>query len=211
MGSFSAAAIEKMNSLMASADSQVGTNYGGNKAGKTQTNCILFVTRVLEYAYQKVGNAGVATQVRKMTDKGTDLAKFLVTKRHWKAHYWNPDVSHPYDKKSEHPYSAKVARDTKQYYKIPLAGQIVDYRLTPGTGKRKATVDALGRFSMVPFAVGIAGGGMHTFLCAYGNVYEVHWKGIGSSLYEETPFGEYPWLSGVVIVPKETAFKADPL
>jgi hypothetical protein len=213
MGSFSEAAIQKIKHLIATADTQVGEAYPGNKAGKTQTSCIGFVAQVLAHAYQKVGKGDVAKEVRKMTYKGTDLAKYLTTRRYWRAHYWNPDVVYPVDSDGEHSYSAKVAVRDKLYYKIPLSGKIVDYRLTPNKGKRKATTAALGRFSLVPFAVGITYGGYHTFLCSYGSIYEVHYKQIGSKLYEETPFDEYksPWLSGIVVVPKETAFKSDPL
>lgn len=216
MKSFSQYAVEKMNALRNSASSQYGSQYkGSRKEGKTQTNCIDFVVKVLADAYEKIGKADVAKDVRKLRDKGTDVAKYLVENRKWSAHYWNPDVRFPADKRGEHPVSYQAAVKHGTYYKIPVAGGIINYRLTPGNGPRTASTAAVGRFKLVPFAMGLAFGGMHTFLVADGNVHEVHWEGIGDSLYGKTAFekwnGSGAYLSGIVVVPKETSFKSDAL
>lgn len=207
MSKFDDYALEKMLDLVATSDKQVGSKYPGNKAGLAQTNCIDFVTKVLVYAYEKVGNKAVAAEVRKRVDKGTELAKYLVEQRTWRAHYWNPDVHHPRDLDDEHPYSYKQAVKHKKYYKVPLAGCIIDYNPTPMTkGETKPKTTALNAFTLVPFSVGIARGGYHTFLVSYGQVYEVHWDQASDSLYEISEFATYPWLSGIVVIPPKTAY-----
>lgn len=212
MTQFDTYALEKIKDLLATRDKQVGRLYEGDKTGKKQTDCITFVTEVLEYAYEKLGHKNVAAQVRKYAKKGTSLAAFLVSSRVWRAHYFNPDVNHPRDNDSEHSYSYTVAKKHKTYYKIPLAGGIINYNPTPLTkDPTQPRTIALAHFKFVPFAVGIARGGWHTFLCSYGSVYEVHWKGIGDSLYELSDFVSYPWLSGAVIVPPRTSFTSDAL
>jgi hypothetical protein len=193
MSQFDNYALEKIQNLLDTRADQVGRLYAGDKAGKAQTDCITFVTQVLVYAYEKLGKKEAAHAVRQRAKKGTALAEYLVTKRLWKAHYWNPDVRHPRDNQDEHPYSYRLAVKHKQYYKIPLAGAIIDYNPTPRTkGETKAKTIALAHFKLVPFAVGIARGGWHTFLCSYGRVYEVHWQGIGDTLYEISEFATYP-------------------
>jgi hypothetical protein len=212
MSQFDDYAREKMQNLMATRGEQVGSMYPGDKTGRTQTNCIDFVTKVLVYAYEKMGRKEAAAEVKKRVSKGTDLAKYLVESRNWRAHYWNPDVKHPRDLDSEHPYSHQLAVRNKKYYKIPLAGAIVNFLPTPvASGGTTAKSTALNRFKLVPFAVGIARGGYHTFLCSYGKVYEVHWNQPSDGLYGVSDFGTYKWLSGVVVVPPKTAFKSDAL
>jgi hypothetical protein len=216
VATFSLFAIEKMNQLEATASSQVGTEYlGSDKAGKTPTNCIDFVVKVLGYAYEKIGQTPVANEVQRLAVKGTQLADFLVSKRHWHAHYWNPDVRFPSDGDSEHPASYHTAVKFTKYYGIQLSGAIINYRLTPGHGLRTASTAALARFNLVPFAFGITYGGRHTFLVSNGIVHEAHWSGIGDSLYGRTNFAAYKgraaFLSGIVVVPKETSFRSDPL
>jgi hypothetical protein len=46
---------------------------------------------------------------------------------------------------------------------------------------------------------------MHTWLFSFGSVYEVHWDGIGSDLYERTPLEVFGWLSGAIVVPPDQA------
>lgn len=212
MKSFVDHALEKMRDLIAGKDSQVGRLYSGNKAGKTETDCITFVSQVLAHAYEMTGRANVANEVRKRSKKGTDLASYLVKGRQWRTHYWNPDVARPRDGNSEHPYSYKVAIDKKTYYDIPLSGFIVNYNPTPAPAGKTATAkktDTLRRFEDVKFAYGLAKGGWHTFLYSKGKVYEVHWDGIGDGLYEIRDFSGYGWSSGAMVVPPRIDFRSD--
>jgi hypothetical protein len=119
-------------------------------------------------------------------------------------------------RRDEHPYSYHVAVEKETYYEIPLSGLIINYNPTPMVKKKDTTpVDsfAMNQFKLVPFAVGITYGGWHTFLCSYGWVYEAHWEEIGEDLYGKSIFTTWKgkhghWNSGVVVVPRETAFKS---
>lgn len=198
------AALEKMNDERGKRNQQVGSRYAGDKSGMDQTNCITFVTRVLSCAYEKVRKNEVASDIKKLSAKGTDIGKYLVTARKWKALYWNPDVHRPSDGDAEHPSSYKAAVAKNEYYGIPLSGFIINYNPTPVPRGKKGTVkemNAMSRFNTVPFAVGIARGGYHTFLVSYGAIWEVHWSGAADSLYEVSDFSKYTWKSGVVIMP----------
>ena len=57
------------------------------------TNCITFVTDVLQSAYRDVGDEAHAKAVKQpqFIQFGHLLAKYLVDFVHWKAYYWNPD------------------------------------------------------------------------------------------------------------------------
>ena len=58
----------------------------------------------------------------------------------------------------------------------------------------------------IPFAVGTSGGGGHTWILSYGNVYEVHWKQGPSStmLFDKTPFEYFAQnCHGAIVFPKE--------
>jgi hypothetical protein len=68
---------------------------------------------------------------------------------------------------------------------------------------------AFERFQKVRFAVVIAKGGWHTFMCSFGMVLEVHLVQAGSKLYEHSPFYHYQYLSGVVLIPPDTVFNGD--
>jgi hypothetical protein len=159
-------ALDKIQTLLDTRADQVGRLYEGDKTGKGQTDCITFVMQVLVYAYEKLGLKEVAQAVKNRAKKGTALAEYLVTKRTWKAHYWNPDTRHPGDNDNEHPYSYLLAVKHKRYYKIPLAGAIIDYNPTPlRKNQTQAKTIALAHFKLVPFAVGIARGGVaHLFV-----------------------------------------------
>lgn len=237
-GIFSDYCYDKMWDLFKTPEDEVGSEFPGNKAGRSITNCIIYVTNVLMYGHEKIGrsdrNARI-NQIGKVEQDGTKLAKFLVDEIGWKAHYWNPDVEHPRDKKDEHPFSYKKALKTKSYYELPLSGLIVDYNKQDKTPKRvwissginipitptigvplpmpvEVSADntaILEKLSKVKFAFGIARGGYHTFLFSYGEVFEVHWMAEGARLYGKVAFEKYEWLSGALIIPPDSTFTSD--
>ena len=67
----------------------------------------------------------------------------------------------------------------------------------------------LEKASKVKFAFGIARGGYHTFLFAYGEVFEVHWDQEGMKLYGKKAFKDYEWLSGALIIPPDSSLTSD--
>jgi len=196
---------------------EAGSKYAGDKTGLQNTDCITYCINVISFAYEKVGNPTMAARVRGQ-GRGIELATLLVADG-WKAHYWNPDVRHPRDNSSEHPYSYQVAKKTGEYQavmrggdvrKLKLDGFIIDYNLVNPTAKVPNNIDVYNRLSSVRFAFGIARAGVHTFLFSCGMVFEVHWDKIGPDLYERSSFYDYKWLSGALIVPPDEAFVPEP-
>ncbi len=213
--SFSQWAEKKMWDLYKDHAHEVGSHYAGDRTGKQATDCITYIKHVLMYAYGKIGKRDVADQILKIwqdTRSGTDLGKYLVS-IDWHAYYWNPDVRLSKDGQSEHPSSYKnMVKKTGLYYGIPINGCIINYNPTPGSATNQSKkMGAFERFSRVRFAYAIARGGLHTFMCSYGMVFEVHWDEIGEKLYETSAFYYYQYLSGLVFIPPDTNFEADPV
>ena len=206
-------------------DNQVGSKHANPPPECTKTDCITYCYQVIEWAYQQMGQNSIAEQVYKERTVGTNLAKYLQSIG-WKAVYWNPDVNHPADRQGEHPFSYKKAK-AGSYYGIPVTGLVINYRPTvimdqPGffaslfgakpTPSPKMTakdLTGLNKLQKVKFGYGLARGGMHTFLYGSGSIYEVHWTGLGTTpngpngLYEKSPFENYQWLSGALLVPPD--------
>lgn len=208
-GVFSDYCYDMMWDLFKTPEDEVGSEFPGNKSGRSITNCIIYVSNVLIYAHAKIGRGDIGLSIEKLGKKeqdGTKLAKYLIGQIGWKAHYWNPDVKNPRDGKDEHSFSYKEALRLKSYYKLPLSGVIVDYNLQ---NKANENTAILNKLSQVKFAFGIARGGYHTFLVSKGEVFEVHWDQEGSRLYGKKAFKDYEWLSGVLVVPPDSTFTSD--
>jgi hypothetical protein len=209
---FSQYAEKKMWDLFKNHADQVGSKYSGpDSAGKSKTDCITYVRQVLEYAFDQVRDSTSAAGVRRNYEKGTNLARFLVTLPGWNAYYWNPDVRDPLDGSPEHPLSFKLAKSGNHYYTVPISGFIVNYKLTRRQGGKDRGLNDMenfNRLSQVRFAYGLARGGDHTFLVSCGMVFEVHWAGIGDDLYERSAFYDFAWKSGIVVVPPDANFTA---
>ncbi|MEJ2455372.1 MAG: hypothetical protein P8103_14620 [Candidatus Thiodiazotropha sp.] len=218
MRRFSDHAIEKMIDLYRSHSHEVGSELLKTDPDKykslSATDCITYALNVIAYAFEKVGSDKAAKEVWELGGKGTELASYLVGQHHWKGVYLNPDVNHPLDADSEHSYSYHLALKTCTYYRIPLDYQVVNYSITPShhAAFRKLNtrvgVTALNRIdiaslNLVGFAFGISRGGRHSWLFSKGVVYEVHWNGIGDTLYERSSLKSYPWLSGALVVPTD--------
>ena len=162
--SFSEHAEKQMWDLLKDYGSQVGSQCtSADGAGKTKTDCITYVMRVLTYAFEQTGQPDKAADVRSRSKKGTDLARYLVGLG-WKAYYWNPDVKVPRDGLSEHPFAYKTTKQSGSYYSVRVSGYIIDYNLTPssggfgcgGPGRRPPNdMTAFDKFSKVKFAYGL--------------------------------------------------------
>jgi hypothetical protein len=229
---FSEHAEDQMWTLFKDSANQVGSKYSGplDKTGKTATDCVTYVRRVLEYAYSQVGNQTAVAGVRANFEKGTKLAQYLVSIG-WSAYYWNPNVKDPPDGSSEHPFSYQKAQREHAYYAVPIKGYIINYKApvppapqnegiassiwrrvmaAPSSAAIMTPMTVFGDFCKVRFAFGLARGGMHTFLVSKGQVFEVHWNDIGgqagSNLYERSPFISYGWYSGLVVTPADSGF-----
>ena len=124
---------------------EVGSEFAGNKRGRKDTNCTIYVTNVLEYAFEKTGRKDIADRIHGMKQaSGVAIGELLQTLG-WKAHYWNPDVREPRNDVSplnpdgtkkygikEHTSSDQFALKTHTYGQghLKLSGFIVNYGLT---------------------------------------------------------------------------------
>lgn len=53
--------------------------------------------------------------------------------------------------------------------------------------------------------MGVSRGGDHVWVYSFGKVYESHWdKEAGSGLYTAVPMEDFIWLSGIVVIPKDS-------
>jgi len=216
MKTFSDFAQEKLKDLFDNHSHEVGSELkkiDPNKYMKYEsTDCITYSLNVLSYAFKKQGNTKAASQVWKLGERGTDLARYLVNTHNWKGVYINPDSIHPVDASSEHTYSSYLASKTCKYYQIPLEYKVHNYTTTPKSHpsyqKLNKTVGVttlntvdIASLDFINFGFGISKGGKHTWLFSNGQVYEVHWDKIGTELYESTSLRSFPWLSGAIVVP----------
>ncbi len=83
---------------------ECGTEYENPPEGFTLTNCIIYCTTVIEWAYNQLGKKDIAKKISTMAHDGIELAKYL-NSIGWVSIYWNPDVRIPRDGDSEHPDS----------------------------------------------------------------------------------------------------------
>jgi len=141
-GIFSDHCYNQMWELFKTPEDEVGSKVDKRYwAGRSPTNCVIYVSNVLLYAHEKIGRAernSHIDQYGKKEQDGTKLAKYLVREIGWKAHYWNPDVSDKSrDGRSEHSSSYKdmvVAKSS--YYDIPISGTIINYNRVNKEPKR---------------------------------------------------------------------------
>ena len=136
-GIFSDHCYNQMWNLFKNHDNEVGRYFKGNKAGRSLTDCIIYVSNVLIYGHEKIGRSDRNSEIKKLginLEDGSKLANYLVRTVGWNAHYWNSDVREPRDKQSEHPVSYKQVLGKKHYIpertNLPISGLIVDYNKT---------------------------------------------------------------------------------
>lgn len=191
--------------------------------GFTPTDCITYGIKVMSAAFKEVGNNEANSTIWKKGESGIIAAQYLVSQLGWETVYINADINHPEDGENKHPlaYLQQVKRDGK-YYKVPVHHALTNYRPTNKkaaqeqglwriykskglkVGETKLNIVDYNTMKNIPFGFGVSNGGMHTWLFSHGYVYEVHWDAIGTSLYEKTPLNLFPWLSGIIIVPKDS-------
>lgn len=224
MATFSDHAFVKLQDLYKNHSNQVGSKLKKEEPEKYKdfesTDCITYVIAVLKYAFEKVGDTSSAKKVGSLGKHGTELAKYLVDSHGWKGIFLNADLKHPEDGLDEHIAANRIASAKCTYYKIPVHHRLTNYRLTRKTdadyGKytKKETIPSAEELvsavaiHLVKFGFGVSKGGMHTWLFSYGSVYEVHYELSADSgrLYEARSLvGEFPWLSGALVVPPDQA------
>jgi hypothetical protein len=177
-------------------------------AGYQRTNCITYAMNCISYGFSRAGDNRAAREVWKHIVSGVNVISYLQTEHNWECIYINPDTRNPEDGDQEHPFSWYLVKKYHNYYKLPVSFTAVDYRpntseeITSPTQKNSKDIALL---EAIKFGFGVSRGGVHTWVFVEGSVYEVHWYGIGDTLYEKTPLDEFGWLSGVIAVPPQTA------
>ncbi len=173
-----------------------------------KSSCIEWALDNVGAAYKAAGKSERWSEIRSTVlsqgAKGTDLAKEL-QKDGWEGVYFNPDARNPDDGNAEHSYTAAITKRGKPYYGINVDHRVTDYRPTEGQGTEK-DMSGVEKLRDVPFFFGIAKGGMHTFVGRDGKVNEFHWtaKPDDTNAIEERPLEEFPWNSGVMMIPPGT-------
>lgn len=177
-----------------------------------ESSCIGWAMENVKAAYTAAGKGVRWAEIERIVvskgSKGTDLAKEL-QKDGWEGVYFNPDAKRPSDGNPEHSFSASQVAKGKGYYGINVKHTVQNYRpSTAEEGKTPTAQDLKGfkDLEKVPFFFGLARGGTHTFVGTAGKVNEFHWDRMpdDKGSIEERPLTEFPWNSGVVMVPPGT-------
>lgn len=173
-----------------------------------ESSCIGWAMENVKAAYVNAGKSERWSEIERIVysqgTKGTDLAKEL-QKDGWEAVYWNPDARNPNDSNAEHSYTAAITKRGQPYYGIKVNHRVVDYRPTEGKDTQ-LDMSGIEKLREVPFFFGLAKGGMHTFVGREGKVNEFHWTALPNdkNAIEERPLEQFPWNSGVIMIPPGT-------
>jgi hypothetical protein len=155
-------------------------------------------------------------KARDAGSRGTVLLAEARREDHFVTWYYSRDVKH--DEDYHHvrkagfgpPGGHRFVRGEQSHRKIDVTVRIdqwaINFAPDPKTGTKKETggLEALKR---VPFGIGAADWGAHTFIFSYGSVYEAHWESEPNNrkkpVFEKTPFEDFTkdWPSGVIAVP----------
>lgn len=205
----------KLLDLFAHHDNEVGSQLYKEDPVKyhnyKQTDCITYGMNCMTYAFKQLGDEDSAKKIWHYIVSGADVAAYLVQVHNWECIYINADTRNPADGDSEHPFSYQMAKKYCKYYKLPVSFMVVDYNptkpdeSTPIANPTPENSADIGLLKNIQFGFGLSRGAMHTWTFSGGDVYEVHWCGIGADLYEKTPLKTFAWLSGAIVVPPETA------
>ncbi|MFL0796625.1 MAG: hypothetical protein K6L73_03945 [Cellvibrionaceae bacterium] len=214
---FSRHAVDKIQDIVINGRNHVGSQLKISNPQKyangIASDCITMAIWVLQYAFRQQSKNDIASRVGSLGEKGTELARYLIEQQHWKAVYYNPDVNHPLDGSGEHivSYYQQVKKHCSYSVdRVPVTNKVINYRpsgkiVTPYLKPtEKVTVD-YDLFKSIPFGVGMSRGGTHVWLYASGKVYESHWdREFSNGLYTAMPLNQFPWLSGIVVVPPDS-------
>lgn len=214
---FSQYAVEKIKDILANHSTHVGSQLKRSNPTKyknsVSSDCITMAIWVLKDAFNKTGHPSVAQRVGGLGDKGTELARYLIDTRLWKAIYYNPDVNHPMDGNAEHivSYYNQVKKNcTYSSSRVPISRAVINYnpsdtKVTQYLDLTKKNVVDYNALKKIPFGLGMSRGGTHVWLYSSGKVYESHWdKEPASGLYTAVDLNAFIWLSGIIVVPPDS-------
>lgn len=188
-------------------------NSAGKSARLRESSCIGWVLENVQAAYEKGGNgtrfAEISRKVKEADLRGTVLCEEL-QKDGWSAIFYSPRTEDELAASGEREKlgALNMAKAGARVWKSPIEGSsgvrcddvITGYR---GTQPDADTEAQLERLENVPFFVGVANGGIHTFVGRRGNVCDFHWTAQPDdrNAMTENPVREWKWDTGLYMVP----------
>jgi hypothetical protein len=184
------------------------------KAGRIrESSCIGWVMDNVRAAYEGAGIearfAEINSRVKEADLRGTVLCEEL-QKDGWTAVFYCPRTAQDLEASGEREKlgALNMARAGARIWKSPVPGSvgvrcdavITGYR---GIMPDSSTDGLLEKLENVPFFVGVANGGIHTFVGHKGSVCDFHWTAQpdDKNAMTENPVREWEWDTGLYMVP----------
>lgn len=205
MGSWRMEALEPGSVIM--------ENSSGKSARLRESSCIGWVMENVKAAYEKGGNgarfAEINMRVKEADLRGTVLCEEL-QKDGWTAVFYSPRTADDLAAAGEREKlgALNMAKAGARVWKAPIQGSngvrcddvITGYRDIEPDRDTEAELEKL---ENVPFFVGVANGGIHTFVGYKGSVCDFHWTAQpdDKDAMTENPIREWKWDTGLYMVP----------
>jgi hypothetical protein len=188
-------------------------NPSGKAARIRESSCIGWVMDNVRAAYEGAGIearfAEIKSKVKEADLRGTVLCEEL-QKDGWTAVFYCPRTAQDLEAAGEREKlgALNMARAGARVWKSPVPGStgircdavITGYR---GVMPDSNTEALLEKLENVPFFVGVANGGIHTFVGHKGSVCDFHWKAQpdDKDAMTENPIRQWEWDTGLYMVP----------
>ncbi|MFH1811090.1 MAG: hypothetical protein ABIJ09_20285 [Pseudomonadota bacterium] len=183
-----------------------------------QTSCVDWALESVVEAYKKAGKPERGEEIKRIVGREGGYGGVLcreLQKDGWKSMFFAHDAKKPDmegGSRRDHAAYVNMAKQGKFWVKYPsetmkVDGFIQNYRPSDdsSTPKDMSGIDALKK---VPFAIGVAKGGMHCFAMQDGTVNENHWNAGpddgGEHMFQRTPLEDWGWSTGLIMVPPGT-------
>ncbi|SEK68795.1 hypothetical protein [Nitrosovibrio tenuis] len=188
-------------------------NRSGQAARLQESSCIGWVMQNVKGAYEGAGVeerfVEINRRVKQADLRGTVLCEEL-QKDGWKAVFYSPRTAEDLSESGEREKlgALNMAKAGARIWKSPVPGSngvrcdavISGYRgITPDSH----TEALLEKLENVPFFVGVANGGIHTFVGHQGKVCDFHWTAQpdDKNAMMENPVRQWKWDTGLYMVP----------
>jgi hypothetical protein len=188
-------------------------NPSGKPARIRESSCIGWVLQNVKAAYEGGGlEARFAEINRSVKDadlRGTVLCEEL-QKDGWTAVFYSPRTAEDLAESNEREKlgALNMAKAGSRVWKSPIPGSSGVRCDAVITGYRGVTPDSntealLEKLENVPFFVGVANGGIHTFVGHNGSVCDFHWTAQpdDKNAMTENPVRQWKWDTGLYMVP----------
>jgi hypothetical protein len=188
-------------------------NSSGQPARVRESSCIGWVMENVKAAYEGAGLAGrfgeISSRVKEADLRGTVLCEEL-QKDGWTAVFYCPRPPDDLAGSGEREKLAalNMAKAGARIWKSPVSGSagvrceavITGYREVQPDDQTEALLEKLEK---VPFFVGVANGGIHTFVGHRGSVCDFHWTAQpdDKDAMTENPIRRWKWDTGLYMVP----------